>query len=124
MKSLDVIDKTKSRFRAKTPRHKEIKLKTIYKTGVNMKAVVFAYHNMGCTGLQSLIRNGYEIAAIFTHTDDPGEDVFFDSVARLAAENNIPVFAPGDVNHPIWVEQIKAMSADVIFSFYYRHLLC
>jgi UDP-4-amino-4-deoxy-L-arabinose formyltransferase/UDP-glucuronic acid dehydrogenase (UDP-4-keto-hexauronic acid decarboxylating) len=97
--------------------------KKIYNTGVNMKAVVFAYHNMGCTGLQSLIRNGYEITAVFTHTDDPNENVFFDSVARLAAENNIPVYAPEDVNHPLWVEKIKAMSPDVIFSFYFRQLL-
>ncbi|STS86879.1 Polymyxin resistance protein ArnA_DH [Klebsiella variicola] len=32
-----------------------------------MKAVVFAYHDMGCTGIQSLLDAGYDIAAIFTH---------------------------------------------------------
>ncbi len=89
-----------------------------------MKTVVFAYHNMGCVGIEKLIQHGYEITAVFTHTDDPGENIFFDSVARLAAEHDIPVYAPENVNHPLWVEQIRQLSPDVIFSFYYRHLLC
>ncbi|ACR68604.1 bifunctional UDP-4-amino-4-deoxy-L-arabinose formyltransferase/UDP-glucuronic acid oxidase ArnA [Edwardsiella ictaluri] len=88
-----------------------------------MKAVVFAYHDMGCAGVQSLIDAGYEIAAIVTHQDAPGENLFFGSVARLAAQHNIPVFAPDDVNHPLWVERLRALQPQVIFSFYYRHLL-
>lgn len=43
-----------------------------------MKAVVFAYHDMGCQGVQALLDAGYEIAAIFTHTDNPGEKAFLD----------------------------------------------
>ncbi|AFJ46518.1 bifunctional UDP-4-amino-4-deoxy-L-arabinose formyltransferase/UDP-glucuronic acid oxidase ArnA [Shimwellia blattae] len=88
-----------------------------------MKAVVFAYHDMGCTGIRALLAAGYHIAAIFTHTDNPAENHFFGSVARLAAEQGIPVFAPDDVNHPLWVARIRALHADAIFSFYYRHLL-
>lgn len=42
-----------------------------------MKAVVFAYHDMGCQGVQALLDAGYEIAAIFTHTDNPGEKAFW-----------------------------------------------
>lgn len=88
-----------------------------------MKAVVFAYHDMGCTGIQSLLDAGYDIAAIFTHPDNPGENHFFGSVARLAAEQGIPVWAPEDVNHPLWIERIREMKPDVLFSFYYRNLL-
>lgn len=47
-----------------------------------MKAVVFAYHDMGCTGIEALLAAGYEISAIFTHTDNPGEKAFYGSVAR------------------------------------------
>ncbi len=36
-----------------------------------MKAVVFAYHDMGCLGIEALLAAGYEISAIFTHTDNP-----------------------------------------------------
>ena len=88
-----------------------------------MKAVVFAYHDMGCAGIQSLLDAGYDIAAIFTHPDNPGENHFFGSVARLAAEQGIPVWAPEDVNHPLWIERIREMKPDVLFSFYYRNLL-
>jgi UDP-4-amino-4-deoxy-L-arabinose formyltransferase/UDP-glucuronic acid dehydrogenase (UDP-4-keto-hexauronic acid decarboxylating) len=88
-----------------------------------MKAVVFAYHDMGCTGIQALLDAGYDIAAIFTHPDNAGENNFFGSVARLAAEQGIAVYAPEDVNHPLWVERIQALAPDMIFSFYYRHLL-
>jgi len=88
-----------------------------------MKAVVFAYHDMGCTGIQALLDAGYDIAAIFTHPDNAGENNFFGSVARLAAEQGIAVYAPDDVNHPLWVERIRTLAPDMIFSFYYRNLL-
>ena len=88
-----------------------------------MKAIVLAYHNMGCAGIEALLRNGYEIAAVFTHKDDPRENVWFRSVAELAASKGIPVFAPEDINHPIWVERIRGMKPDILFSFYYRNMV-
>lgn len=89
-----------------------------------MKAVVFAYHDMGCTGINALLEAGYDIAAIFTHADSVNETPFFGSVSRIAAEQGIPVYAPDNVNHPLWIERIRAINPDVIFSFYYRNLLC
>lgn len=41
------------------------------------KAVVFAYHDIGCVGLQALLDAGYDIAAVFTHADDPAEKNLF-----------------------------------------------
>lgn len=88
-----------------------------------MKAIVFAYHDIGCVGLKALQKAGFEIQAVFTHTDDPKENHFFSSVARLGAEMGLPVFAPENVNHSLWIERIEKMQPDVIFSFYYRHML-
>ncbi|WP_058973681.1 bifunctional UDP-4-amino-4-deoxy-L-arabinose formyltransferase/UDP-glucuronic acid oxidase ArnA [Type-D symbiont of Plautia stali] len=88
-----------------------------------MKTIVFAYHDMGCAGITALLNAGFEISAIFTHADSAGENNFFGSVARLAAEQGIPVYAPEDANHPLWVDRIKTMAPDYIFSFYYRNLL-
>ncbi|HCM1916047.1 TPA: bifunctional UDP-4-amino-4-deoxy-L-arabinose formyltransferase/UDP-glucuronic acid oxidase ArnA [Salmonella enterica subsp. salamae serovar 28:r:e,n,z15] len=88
-----------------------------------MKAVIFAYHDMGCQGVQAVLDAGYEIAAIFTHADNPAENAFFGSVSRLAAGLGIPVYAPDNVNHPIWVDRIAELAPDIIFSFYYRNLL-
>ncbi len=89
-----------------------------------MKAVVFAYHNIGCAGIEALLNAGVEIQAVFTHTDSPNENIFFRSVAELAAEKGIPVFAPENVNHPLWINRIAKMKPDFIFSFYYRSLIC
>ena len=88
-----------------------------------MKAVVFAYHDIGCTGIKALLNAGYDIQAVFTHVEDQQENTFFASVAQLCAEHNLPVFAPEDANHPLWIERIQRLAPDVIFSFYYRNLL-
>ena len=88
-----------------------------------MKTIVLAYHNIGCTGIQALLNNGFDIAAVFTHKDDPKENIWFDSVAELAAQKNIPVYAPEDINHPLWVQKIRDLSPEIIFSFYYRNLV-
>ncbi len=87
-----------------------------------MKAIVLAYHRIGCIGIRALLAHGFEIQAVFTHEDDPRENIWFESVAELAAANDIPVYAPQDINHPLWLEKIKEMAPDILFSFYYRNL--
>ena len=88
-----------------------------------MKAVVFAYHNIGMVGLEALVRGEFDIQAIFSHLDDPGENIWFGSVAEWGKKNRIPVFCPKNVNTPEWIETIRKISPEVIFSFYYRNLL-
>jgi UDP-4-amino-4-deoxy-L-arabinose formyltransferase/UDP-glucuronic acid dehydrogenase (UDP-4-keto-hexauronic acid decarboxylating) len=88
-----------------------------------MKTIVLAYHNIGCIGIRALLRHGFDIQAVFTHSDDPGERVWFDSVAELASQLGIPVFAPENINHPLWQERIRALAPDILFSFYYRNMV-
>lgn len=88
-----------------------------------MKAVVFAYHNLGIVGLEALKREGFDLKAVFSHRDDPKENCWFDSVVEWGKKNGIPVFCQEAVNTPEWIEKIRNMAPDVIFSFYYRHLL-
>ena len=90
---------------------------------MSSKAVVFAYHDIGCAGIEALLAAGYDIAAVFTHADDPKENTFYGSVAQLCARHGIPVHAPEDANHPLWVERVAKLNPDFIFSFYYRNLL-
>jgi UDP-4-amino-4-deoxy-L-arabinose formyltransferase/UDP-glucuronic acid dehydrogenase (UDP-4-keto-hexauronic acid decarboxylating) len=90
---------------------------------MSAKAVVFAYHDIGCAGIESLLSSGFEIAAVFTHADDPKENAFYGSVAQLCARHGIAVHAPEDANHPLWIERIAKLNPDYIFSFYYRNLL-
>lgn len=88
-----------------------------------MKAVVFAYHNIGMVGLEALVQEKFDIRAIFSHLDDPDENIWFGSVAEWGKKNQIPVYCPQNVNTPEWIEKIRNISPEVIFSFYYRNLL-
>lgn len=90
---------------------------------MSAKTVVFAYHDIGCAGIEALLNSGYDIAAVFTHADDPKENAFYASVAQLCANKGIPVHAPEDANHPLWIERIAKLDPEYIFSFYYRNLL-
>ncbi|NTV13083.1 MAG: formyltransferase [Desulfobulbaceae bacterium] len=89
----------------------------------NPRAVVFAYHNIGVRGLAVLLANGVEVCLVVTHTDNPTENIWFGSVAELAALNGIPVITPADPNLPEVIEQIKACAPEWFFSFYYRNML-
>jgi len=88
-----------------------------------MRSVVFAYHDMGLAGLRALRRAGIEIACIFSHEDDPDENCWFGSVKKWAIEQAIPLYCPETVNQPEWVDRIAAFRPELIFSFYYRHML-
>ena len=87
------------------------------------RAVVFAYHDVGVRGLSVLLALGVDIPLIVTHSDDPDENIWFPSVARLAALNDIPVITPSDPNAAEVLEQVRACQPDVLLSFYYRHML-
>jgi UDP-4-amino-4-deoxy-L-arabinose formyltransferase/UDP-glucuronic acid dehydrogenase (UDP-4-keto-hexauronic acid decarboxylating) len=91
--------------------------------GSPLRAVVLAYHDVGCAGLEELLAQGDEVLGVFTHEDDPGENVGFGSVAGLASARGLPVFTPQDVNRPEWVEAIRALQPTILFSFYYRRMI-
>ncbi|MDY1815412.1 hypothetical protein RKK42_28190 [Klebsiella pneumoniae] len=57
------------------------------------------------------------ISLLFSPTRiNPGENHFFGSVARLAAEQGIPVWGPRKTwNHTLWIERIREMKPDVLF---------
>jgi methionyl-tRNA formyltransferase len=88
-----------------------------------MRSVVFAYHDIGYVCLQELLRAGDAVAAVFTHADDPHEEVWFRSVRQLAETHHLPVFAPDNVNTPEWIDRMAAWQPDFVFSFYSRKLL-
>ena len=86
-------------------------------------AVVFAYHNVGYRCLSVLLAHGVNIPLVVTHRDNPKENIWFASVAELAALHGIPVIAPDNPNAPEVVRQIHALQPDFFFSFYYSELL-
>ena len=87
------------------------------------RAVVFAYHNVGVRCLRVLLGRGVEVALVVTHTDQPGEEIWFDSVARHAAWHGIPVVTPDNPNTEATLAQVRSAAPEFIFSFYYRQML-
>jgi methionyl-tRNA formyltransferase len=88
-----------------------------------LRAVVFAYHNVGVRCLAVLLAQGIDVALVVTHEDNPGENIWFQSVADLADLHGIPVLKPTDPNVPEVISRICATEPDFVFSFYYRHML-
>jgi methionyl-tRNA formyltransferase len=88
-----------------------------------MRAVVFAYHNVGVRCLKVLLARGVDVALVVTHTDNPAETIWFESVAALCKEQGIPSITPDDPKTPELLAQVQALQPDLIFSFYYRHML-
>jgi methionyl-tRNA formyltransferase len=85
--------------------------------------VVFAYHNVGVRCLQVLLAGGVDVALVVTHPDDTQENIWFGSVAALAAEHGIACLTPDDPATPALLEAVRAAAPDFIFSFYYRRML-
>lgn len=88
-----------------------------------MSVVVFAYHNMGCMGLEVLLKHNVDIAAVFTYTDSADENCWFGSVLDICRKNNIAAFVDVNIKHPYWKDYIARLAPDVIFSFYYRDII-
>lgn len=90
-----------------------------------MRAAVFGYHTMGCLGFDALARHGFEIAAVFTHRDDPHEEIWWESLAARATARGISVHYPekAELGDPAFAGQVAACRPDFLFSFYYRHLI-
>jgi methionyl-tRNA formyltransferase len=88
-----------------------------------LHAVVFAYHDVGVNCLKALLDAGIQIDLVVTHQDDPHENVWFGSVAKLCEDQKIPYITP-DANQLIdLVPQIQKLAPDYLFSFYYRHMI-
>lgn len=86
-------------------------------------AVVFAYHDVGVRCLSVLLAQGVQVRHVFTHADDPNENIWFGSVADLARQHDIPVTLVNSSDQAGLRESVAAVKADFLFSFYYRFML-
>jgi len=88
-----------------------------------MRAVVFAYHNVGVRCLQVLLARGVDVTLVVTHEDNPAENIWFESVAQTCQEHGLPCITPAHAQEASLLERVEAEQPDMIFSFYYRHML-
>lgn len=88
-----------------------------------MRAVVFAYSNVGDRCLRVLRARGVEVPLVVTHRDHPGETLWFRRVADTADELGLPWIHGDDPKAPELAVAVAAARPDLIFSFYYRAML-
>ena len=88
-----------------------------------MRAIVLAYHDIGCTGIEALLAHGFDIAGVLTHADEQHETVWFRSVAELAARHGLPCSRRRIRITRSGSRKIRELAPDVLFSFYYREMV-
>ena len=87
------------------------------------RIVFFGYSEIGFECLSLLIERGDNVVALFTHEDNPHENIWFKTPAQSAQAKGIPVFTPEKINTPEWIEHIAALRPELIISVYYRHMI-
>jgi methionyl-tRNA formyltransferase len=86
------------------------------------RCVVFAYHEMGYACMSELLALGVPIAALFTHADNPTEEIWWRSCSELAHQHGIAVYMTDSFDET-WRAKIAAMQPSILYSFFYRNLL-
>jgi methionyl-tRNA formyltransferase len=82
-----------------------------------------AYQEIGWVALNELLAFGADVALVVTHPDDPGERIWFRSVAARAREARIPVLEQARPAAPEVAARIAELQPDFLFSFYFRHMI-
>jgi methionyl-tRNA formyltransferase len=88
-----------------------------------IRALVFAYHDVGVGCIKALLDAGIQIELVVTHADDPHENIWFASVAALCQERGIPYVQPTASGLLALLPQFQKIAPDYIFSFYYRYMI-
>jgi methionyl-tRNA formyltransferase len=88
-----------------------------------IRALVFAYHNVGVGCIKALLDAGIQIELVVTHADNPHENIWFGSVAALCQVRGIPYVQPEANGLLALLPRFQKIAPDYIFSFYYRHMI-
>jgi len=88
-----------------------------------MRAVAFAYHNVGVRCVSALLAHGVELPLVVTHRDAAGENIWFDSVAKLCERARIECLVVDQPDHEALAARLQSLAPQYLFSFYYRHML-
>ena len=88
-----------------------------------MRAVVFAYSNVGDRCLRLLVARGVEVVLVVTHRDRMRDAIWLRSVAATADELGLARIHCDDPADPSLAARVAAARPDVIFSFYYAAMI-
>ena len=90
---------------------------------MSARTLVMGYHTLGCLGLDALLRHGFDVAAVFTHHDNPKEEIWWESLAGRAAEAGVQVHYPETMKDTQTQALVASYEPDFIFSFYFRFMI-
>lgn len=90
---------------------------------MKLRALLFAYQELGYVCFQELLARGADVAALITHPDAEGENIWFRSCAKLARENGIPVHETEEVLSEKWPALAASYKPDIIFSMMFRKMI-
>lgn len=89
-----------------------------------MKIVYLGTPDFAVPPLRILLENGYVIAAVVTAPDKPGgrQGMQISAVKKFALESDIPVLQPEKLKNPEFIEQLRAVKADLQIVVAFRML--
>ncbi len=88
-----------------------------------LRAVAFAFSEIGCVGLDALAHNGFSVQLLVTHKHSSGENVWYRLPEDWARRRGIRTMI-AEQHDPASIRlAVERALPDFIFSFMYRHLL-
>lgn len=84
--------------------------------------IVFAYHNIGIIGINSLIKNNFNISLVITYKKNLNENIWFKSVSNYCLKKNVKFEYFENLGFKKIIEICKLKKPDFLFSFYFRNI--
>ncbi len=91
-----------------------------------MKIVFMGTPNAAVPSLERILRDGHEVAAVYTQPDKPsgrGNKISFSPVKEFALQNNLEVLQPTKIKTAEAIETFKSFNADVAVVVAYGRIL-
>ena len=86
------------------------------KTGNKLRIVFMGTPDFAVASLDALVNAGFNIAGVITAPDKPagrGMKLTESAVKKYAVEKNLPVLQPEKLKNPAFIEELKALNADI-----------
>lgn len=91
----------------------------------DLKIVFFGTPEFAVASLDALVMGGYDVAAVVTMPDKPagrGKKIQMSDVKKYALEHDLPLLQPEKLKAPEFVDQLRAINADLFIVIAFRML--
>ncbi len=84
--------------------------------GKELRIVFMGTPDFAVASLRKLVEGGYNVVGVITAPDRPagrGKQLAESAVKKYAADNNLPVLQPEKLKNPAFLEELRALKADL-----------